>query len=87
MKTEKEKMLAGELYFAGDKELTNERLVARELLKNYNNCPEDQPENLKSVLKKLIPEGGKGLFIQPPFYCDYGYNIKTGKEFILILTV
>ena len=49
MKTEKEKMLAGELYFAGDKELTNERLLARELLKNYNNCPEDQPENLKSV--------------------------------------
>ena len=79
MKTEKEKMLAGELYFAGDKELTNERLLARELLKNYNNCPEDQSENLKSILKKLIPEGGKGLFIQPPFYCDYGYNIKTGK--------
>lgn len=79
MKSEKEKMLAGELYFAGDQELTNERLKARELMKKYNSCPEDKAEKLKSILKELIPEGGKGLFIQPPFYCDYGYNIKTGN--------
>ncbi|SFB89829.1 maltose O-acetyltransferase [Zunongwangia mangrovi] len=79
MKSEKEKMLAGELYFAGDQELTNERLKARELMKKYNSCPEDEPAKLKSILRELIPKGGKGLFIQPPFYCDYGYNIKTGN--------
>ena len=53
MKSEKEKMLAGELYFAGDQELTNERLKARELMKKYNSCPEDKAEKLKSILKEF----------------------------------
>lgn len=80
MKSEKAKMLAGELYFAGGEELISERLKARALLKKYNSCPEDRLEELQSILKNLVPKGGKGLFIQPPFYCDYGYNIKTGED-------
>ncbi|WBL22945.1 sugar O-acetyltransferase [Zunongwangia sp. HRR-M8] len=80
MKSQKEKMLSGELYFAGDAELTKERMRARELIKKYNSIPEDQTEKLTAVLRDLIPNGGKELVVQPPFFCDYGYNIKTGDS-------
>jgi len=78
MKTEKQKMLAGELYDASDKALTQERLTARLLLKKLNDLREDEEEKRNETLKKLIPQQGEGLYIQTPFYCDYGTNIKIG---------
>ncbi len=80
MKTEKQKMLSGELYNASDYELTKERTNARLLLKELNDSREDEPENRQSILKKLIPNAGDNLSVQPPFYCDYGSNIKTGEN-------
>ncbi|MEI6947001.1 sugar O-acetyltransferase [Paraflavisolibacter sp. H34] len=80
MKTEKEKMLAGELYDALDPVLSEERLKARLLLKELNDAREDQAEERARVLKALIPQAGEGLWLQPPFYCDYGYNIITGEK-------
>ncbi|RAU81736.1 sugar O-acetyltransferase [Pontibacter arcticus] len=79
-RSEKEKMLAGELYDALDQQLSEERLQARLLLKALNDAPEDQPEKRAAILAKLIPEAGDGLWIQTPFYCDYGTNIKTGEK-------
>jgi len=80
MRSEKEKMLAGELYDATDKILAEERLQARFLLKALNETGEDQEEERKRILSQLIPGAGDGLWLQPPFYCDYGYNIKTGEK-------
>jgi maltose O-acetyltransferase len=80
MKTEKEKMLAGELYDALDPQLTNERIKARLLLKALNESREDEPETRTEILKELIPHAAAGLWLQPPFYCDYGYNIKLGER-------
>jgi maltose O-acetyltransferase len=80
MKTEKEKMLAGELYNALDKQLSEERLQARLLLKALNDTREDQPEERTRILTALIPHAGKGLWLQPPFYCDYGSNMKIGEN-------
>lgn len=80
MKTEKEKMLSGELYNALDKELTQDRLNARFLLKKLNDTGEDKEENKNQILKKLIPNKGENLFIQTPFYCDYGTNIVVGDN-------
>ena len=80
MKTEKEKMLSGELYNALDKELTQDRLYARFLLKKLNDTGEDKEENKNQILKKLIPNKGENLFIQTPFYCDYGTNIVVGDN-------
>lgn len=80
MKIEKEKMLSGELYDALDKQLSEERLQARRLLKQLNDSREDQVAARTRVLKELIPEAGEGLWIQPPFYCDYGTNIKIGEK-------
>jgi maltose O-acetyltransferase len=80
MKTEKQKMLSGELYHAPDPELSEERLKTRLLLGELNSSREDEGEKRKSIIEKLIPEAGAGFWLQPPFYCDYGYNISTGEQ-------
>lgn len=80
MKTEKEKMLAGELYDALDNQLSAERLKARLLIKELNDTREDQTEERRRILKDLIPQAGADLWLQPPFYCDYGTNIKVGEK-------
>ena len=73
-------MLAGELYNATDPELSEERLTARLLLGELNSSREDEEDKRNSILKKLIPDAGAGFWLQPPFYCDYGYNISTGEK-------
>ena len=80
MKSEKQKMLDGELYNALDKELSDDRLKTRLLIKQLNDSAEDQSEIRNNVLRLLIPKAGPGLWLQPPFYCDYGYNIVTGEN-------
>jgi maltose O-acetyltransferase len=80
MNTEKEKMIAGELYDPLDKELSDERLKARLLIKKLNDSREDQTEERSLILKKLIPNSGTDLWLQPPFYCDYGSNIIIGDK-------
>lgn len=80
-RSEKEKMLAGELYLAFEPELEAERLACRRLLRDFNNEP-DESRRLE-VLGKLL--GGfseeEPPFIEPPLRCDYGYNIKVGRNF------
>ena len=78
--TEKEKMLAGALYDPLDQQLSDERLKARLLLKELNETREDEKEKRSSILSNLIPGAGTGLWLQPPFYCDYGTNIKIGEK-------
>ena len=80
MATEKEKMLRGELYIATDKVLAAERRKARLLTKLVNDSSDEETELRCELLKELIPQQGAGLWIEPPFYCDYGYNIKVGDK-------
>ena len=80
MKTEKDKMIAGELYDPLDQQLSEERLRTRLLIKELNDTREDQVEERSRILKELIPHAGDGLWLQPPFYCDYGTNIKLGER-------
>ena len=80
MKSEKEKMLAGELYDPLDQQLSDERLQTRLLIKALNDTSEDQKDERARVLKKLIPHADDGLWIQPPFYSDYGSNIKMAEK-------
>ena len=80
MKTEKEKMLSGELYDALDEQLSLERTKARLLLNKLNFASADDSKTMIAILKELIPNAGKDLWIQPPFYCDYGYNIDVGDK-------
>jgi len=80
MSTDKEKMQAGDLYDPLDTRLCEERLKARLLLKRLNDSREDEPAERTRILKELIPDAGEGLWLQPPFYCDYGYNMKLGEK-------
>lgn len=80
LKSEKEKMLAGELYLAADAALVRERLAARKLLSSYNRTKPDGLEIRKRILEQLIKARG-AVYIEPPFYCDYGYNIEVGENF------
>lgn len=79
MKTEKEKMLAGELYSALDPQLSFERQHCRDLLKQLNDSREDQPEERVRILAELFGKESDA-WIQPPFFCDYGTNISLGEK-------
>ena len=83
MKTEKEKMLAGELYDPLETELVQERLKARLLLQKLNDSGEDRSLERAAIIKELIPDSGHDIWLQPPFYCDYGFNIMMGDKVFL----
>ncbi len=80
MKTEKQKMLTGELYDASDPQLSAERSSARVLCKKYNDSTDDQELLRKEILQELIGGYSEGLSIEPPFFCDYGSNISVGEK-------
>ncbi len=79
-RTEKEKMLGGELYDPLDPELVAERRRARLLLHEYNATRDDQPGDRDRLLRELIPRQGERLWIEPPFHCDYGGNLALGDR-------
>ncbi|PZO38838.1 MAG: sugar O-acetyltransferase [Pseudanabaena frigida] len=80
MKSEKEKMLGGELYDPLDPRLLGDRRRARLLLKALNDTNDEQQEERNRIIKELIPAIGQGILIEPPFYCDYGSNITLGNR-------
>jgi len=80
MRSEKEKMLAGELYNAADPQLTEERIKARKLLKEFNDSAPGNVSLRSWLLTELLGKVGKNLQIEPPFYCDYGKNITLGDN-------
>jgi maltose O-acetyltransferase len=73
-------MLSGEPYQAVDPELTKERLRAKQLLKKLNVDNYTFGKEAALVLKELLPNAHKTLYIEPPFHCDYGYNIHCGER-------
>ncbi|MGD9002685.1 MAG: sugar O-acetyltransferase [Anaerolineae bacterium] len=81
LRTEKEKMLAGESYNCLDPDLRAERHRARELLRRYN-LTEPVPER-ETILQQLLGHIGRDSIIEPPFYCTYGQNIYIGDHVYL----
>src|SRR5712692_7833881 len=81
MTTEKEKMLQGELYDASDPELRQERTRARKLTRFFNQTMETDADLRVTLLKSLFGSTGESISIEPPFRCDYGYNIHVGENF------
>ena len=78
--TEKEKMLAGMAYNASDPQLVEDRKRAKKLCKKYNDLDPDNYEERKKVLAELFTRE-HDAYIEPNFFCDYGYNIHIGKRF------
>lgn len=81
--TEKQKMLAGELYRGYDPELVAERQNARRLTRLYNSTTEQETQRRVQILRELFGTVGSSIDIEPPFYCDYGYNIHAGDGFYM----
>jgi maltose O-acetyltransferase len=79
-KTEKQKMLAGELYLASDPELATEHLGACRLIRLYNATTEYELERRVQILRELFGRVGANPSITPTFYCDYGRNIYAGDN-------
>lgn len=80
MRTEQEKMLAGELYDPFDAELVRARERARDWCQDLNATRERDQDARRSILKQLFGRGGDSVWMQPPFYCDYGSNILLGER-------
>ena len=81
LRTEKEKMLAGEMYNCLDPDLEAERQKTKKLLRLYN-LTESAPER-QTILQQLLGKIGQNSIIEPPFYCSYGQNIHLGEHVFL----
>jgi maltose O-acetyltransferase len=80
MATEFQKMVAGELYDALDPELVAARRRARDLCQALNTSADAEEDKRRQLLRQLFPVGGDTVWMQPPFYCDYGTNIALGER-------
>ena len=80
MPTERQKMLAGEMYDPFDPELVAGRERARDLCQSLNSTREAQQEERRRILRELFGAGGDSVWMQPPFFCDYGSNIELGER-------
>ena len=80
MKSEKEKMLAGEIYSAYDEELVRDRIKARKAVREFNDVSEDEFEKREDMIKNIFGKTGKNIYVESYFKCDYGYNISVGDN-------
>lgn len=81
MITEKQKMIASELYYGNDPELIQDRQRARQLQQVYNHSDPEDVQGRTKLLRQLLGACGEHIEIEPPFRCDYGYNIEVGDYF------
>ncbi|MDE5861919.1 MAG: sugar O-acetyltransferase [Ruminococcus sp.] len=79
--TEKEKQQAGELYNGNDKELVAERINVKKLCIEYNSATYNDFQKKERLLSRIIAFKGENTWIEPDFFCDYGYNIMLGDNF------
>lgn len=81
METEKQKMISGKLYKAFGEELLQERQHAKEEIFDFNALRPSAIEDRNKILRNLLGKTKTTFFIEPPFRCDYGYNIELGENF------
>lgn len=79
--TEKEKMLAGEVYYACDADLIKELNETKDHVWEYNNIRPTLLTERNAKLKTILGKCDDDTFINQPFYCDYGKHIRVGKRF------
>jgi maltose O-acetyltransferase len=80
MKSERLKMVAGEMYDPLDPELVAGRERARDLCQTLNATREREQDERRRILNELFGAGGDTVWMQPPFFCDYGANIELGER-------
>lgn len=80
MQTEKQKMIAGALYHAGDDELVRDRAKAFAWMNDLNAAFAADMQTRRALLLKGLGSLGENVDVRSPFYCDYGYNIELGDN-------
>lgn len=80
MKTERDKMLSGEMYDCGDTNLQARWHRAKRLQLAYNSAETTDGDNLDKILDELIGSRGANVWITAPFFVDYGENIHLGDN-------
>lgn len=83
MATEKQKMLAGELYVAKGAELAADARRVADWMDRYNASIARTQQDYPALLREMLAAVGEGSYIRPPFHCDYGYNISLGAGVFL----
>lgn len=76
--TEREKMIAGQLYRCADAELVAARIHARQVVRAYNASDPAAEDERQALLTGLFARFGEGAVLEAPFHCDYGWNISLG---------
>jgi maltose O-acetyltransferase len=83
MRSEKEKMLAGELYRPSDPQIQSELDATKAWLARYNAALDRNADEQRALLRERLAAVGSGCVVRPPFYCDYGCNIRLGADVFL----
>lgn len=78
---QKERMLSGLPYKAWLDGLSQEREACQRRLRRFNALPAEEWRNAGPLLAEILGQAGEGISIVPPLYCDYGKNIRVGKNF------
>jgi len=81
--SERQKMISGQPYNPGDPELQADQIAAKQWMVRYNASLAATPADRRDLLRQRLGEVGEGAVIRPPFHCDYGYNIRLGRNVFL----
>jgi maltose O-acetyltransferase len=79
-RSQRDRMLAGELYIGDDPQLAADHLRALTLTRQFNNSDPGDPQARLALLRELLGSVGEGTEIRPPLYCDYGYQSHVGAR-------
>lgn len=79
-RSQRERMLAGDLYIADDPQLAADNQRGMRLMEQFNRCPAESPDQRRRILTELLGAFGADAEIRPPLYCDYGYQIRIGAR-------
>ena len=79
--TETEKRHAGLLYYAYDEQIRKDYLESRSICFRYNQIPPEREAEREALLKSYLRKTGEHLTIEPPFFCDFGFNVEVGENF------
>ena len=78
---QKERMLANLPYKAWLDGLSEERLENKKRIYRFNHMPPEEWDQQDELLKQILGRTGRFAHVEPPFHCDYGYNIEVGENF------
>lgn len=76
-----ERMISGKVYFANALEVSEKYKYAKDMIRSYNLTTDQEESKRIEIIKKLFGKVGENFHIEPPFRCDYGFNIEVGDNF------